>query len=585
MVGAVSEGMMAKNGHTKLELTWIGKDDVPRPEPRILREKPEKSHAAPSTGDGPTYFDNMLIRGDNLLSLKALEQCYAGAVKCVYIDPPFNTGEMFDHYDDGLEHSIWLGQMRDRLAAIHGLLAEDGTLFVHIDDNELAYLTVLLDEIFGRKNRLYIVTFKQGAATGHKSINPGCVSTTNFILMYAKSKVRWSPNRVFTGRDRDKRYGQFIENYDDDYRKWRFVPLARAFASSQGVDLSAARKIIKHEPERIDEFVVENAKRVVRTARPDYDAVSKEAREFIDASERTPSAVLCLKRETHSDMYFKNGERILFYADKLKVVDGQYVAGEPLTTLWDDLLSNNLHKEGGVDFPKGKKPELLVKRCLDLTTAPGDLVLDSFAGSGTTAAVAHKMRRRWITIELGDHADTHCVPRLKAVVDGRDPSGATEAARWRGGGGFRYFELAPSLLEQDRWGNWVISKKYNAEMLAEAMCKHEGFSYEPSSTTWWQHGRSTERDFIYVTTQTLTNEQLRGLSAEVGDRRSLLICCGSFKANQADFPNLTLKKIPNAVLDKCEWGRDDYSLPAPRAKGQAKKKASAQALPLFEGAE
>lgn len=208
----------------KLELTWVGKDQRPKLEPRILTEAPEKSyHAAERAGDND-IFDNMLIHGDNLLALKALEQEYTGEVKCVYIDPPFNTGEMFDHYDDGIEHSLWLSQMRDRLVNIHALLRKDGTLIVHIDDNELGYLIVLLDEIFGRTNRAYVVSFKQGAATGHKSINPGCVSTSNFILIYCKDKQSWSPNKVFTSRDRDKRYGQFIINYDDDFRKWQFAP-------------------------------------------------------------------------------------------------------------------------------------------------------------------------------------------------------------------------------------------------------------------------------------------------------------------------------------------------------------------------
>ncbi len=163
----------------KLELTWIGKETRPKLEPRILLEDKAKSYHAKHRVGENDLFDNRLIFGDNLLALKALEQEFAGKVKCAYVDPPFNTGEMFDHYEDGIEHSIWLSQIRHRFEIINHLLAEDGTLFVHIDDNELGYLIVLLDEIFGRPNRLYITTFKQGSATGHKSINPGCVSTTN----------------------------------------------------------------------------------------------------------------------------------------------------------------------------------------------------------------------------------------------------------------------------------------------------------------------------------------------------------------------------------------------------------------------
>ncbi len=226
------------------------------------------------------------------------------------------------------------------------------------------------------------------------------------------------------------------------------------------------------------------------------------------------------------------------------------------------MLSNNLHAEGGVSFPNGKKPESLLRRCLQLSTQPGDLVLDSFAGSGTTGAVAHKMGRRWIMVELGDHAVTHIVPRLKKVIDGADKGGVTEAADWKGGGGYRFYRLAPSLLEKDRFDNWVISKDYDAVMLAEAVCKLMGFTYAPSldPAQYWRHGHSTETDFIYVTTQSLTHETLAKLSDEVGRKRTLLVCCKAFNTKEDAFPNLTIRKIPQTVLTRCEWGRDDYSL-------------------------
>ncbi len=573
----------------KLELTWVGKENRPRLEPRILLEDTDKSyHAKHCVSDGD-IFDNRLIFGDNLLALKALEHEFAGKVKCVYIDPPFNTQQAFDHYEDGLEHSIWLGLIRDRVEALHRLLSKDGTLFVHIDDNELGYLIVLLDEIFGRSNRISVISFKQGSATGHKSINPGVVSTTNFILIYAKNKASWTPNRVFTARgDRDKRYGQFIENYEEPFSQWRFTTLTSAFARSLGLPERGIKKQLEENfEEKISEFVINNARCVIQLARPDYNAVSSAARDMIDASKTDKQTVMRLERAGYSNMYFIGGQRILFYADKLKLVDGQYVAGEPLTSLWDDLLSNNLHNEGGVEFPKGKKPEALVKRCFDLTTGPGDLVLDSFAGSGTTGAVAHKMGRRWITVELGEHCDTHIIPRLKKVIDGEDKGGVTEATGWQGGGGFRYFKLAPSLLEKDKWGREVISKAYNAEMLAEALCKIEGFTYAPSDSVYWQHGTSTESDFIYVTTQTLSPEQLDTLSEEVGEGRTLLVLCAAFRGNTSAWPNLTVKKIPNHIRERCEWGHDDYSLnvenlpkapPATKAIDEAPRSASQPGL-------
>jgi adenine-specific DNA-methyltransferase len=225
------------------------------------------------------------------------------------------------------------------------------------------------------------------------------------------------------------------------------------------------------------------------------------------------------------------------------------------------------------------KPERLIQRVLQIATNPGDLVLDSFGGSGTTGAVAHKMGRRWIMVELGEHCHTYIIPRLKKVIDGTDPGGITEAVTWNGGGGFRYFHMAPSLLEKDRWGNWVISKEFNAGMLAEALCKLEGFTYAPSDNLYWQHGHSTERDFIYVTTQNLSRDQLQQLSDDVGQERSLLVLCSAFRGKVDVFPNLTVKKIPKQVLSSCEWGHDDYSLNVenlPKAPPKPKQQ------PLFE---
>jgi adenine-specific DNA-methyltransferase len=206
------------------------------------------------------------------------------------------------------------------------------------------------------------------------------------------------------------------------------------------------------------------------------------------------------------------------------------------------------------------KPEQLIERILTISTNPGDLVLDSFAGSGTTGATALKMGRRWILVELEDTCDTHILPRLKKVIDGSDKGGISNVVEWKGGGGFRYYELAPSLLETDKWGRKVISSEYDAAMLAQALCKLEGFTYEPSDSVYWQQGHSSESDFLYVTTQTLGPEELAALSEEVGEGRSLLILCAAFLGNADLWSNLTLRKIPNHIRSKCEWGHDDYSL-------------------------
>jgi adenine-specific DNA-methyltransferase len=240
--------------------------------------------------------------------------------------------------------------------------------------------------------------------------------------------------------------------------------------------------------------------------------------------------------------------------------------GMTAPSIWADCGLNqhaSAHMEslfGEKAFFETPKPEELLSRIIHISTNPGELVLDSFAGSGTTGAVAHKMGRRWIMVELGEHI----IPRLKKVIDGNDAGGVTDVTGWKGGGGFRYYRLAPSLLQQDRFGQWVINREYNAEMLAAAVAKLEGFTFEPSPDAYWQHGYSTETDFIYVTTQTLSVEALQALSDEVGAKRTLLVCCGAFRlsadAIASRFPNLTVKKIPKMVLQKCEWGHDDYSL-------------------------
>jgi len=551
----------------KLELTWIGKDTRPKLEPRILLRDPEKSYHAKHRVTENDIFDNQLIFGDNLLALKALEQEFAGKVKCVYIDPPFNTQQAFEHYDDGLEHSIWLSLIRNRIEIVHKLMSRDGSLFVHIDDNELGYLITILDEIFGRSNRVSIVTFKQSSASGPKAINPGLVTTNNFLLYYVKDKSNWTPNRIFVPTVRDDRYSKFIDNIEEHHDKWNLIGIRDAFLRYSKLDSwdDAKKKHLDKIEAKLTEFVLTYPERVVRTARVAPKDVNESAREALVASIQNSGVVQISKREDKDDYYFLNGEQLIFYKSKTKLIDGKVCTASPLTNLWDDLLSNNLHNEGGVTFPNGKKPEALIKRCIELATNPGDIVLDSFAGSGTTGAVAHKMGRRWIMIELGEHCHTHIIPRLQKVIDGEDQGGISKAVNWQGGGGFRYYKLAPSLIINDRWGNPVVNPEYNAAHLAEALCKLEGFTYAPSETQWWQHGNSSECDFIYVTTQNLSAEQLQAISDEVGGERSLLVCCAAFHgvtaAKAAErWPNLTLKKIPKMVLARCEWGHDDYSL-------------------------
>lgn len=317
--------------------------------------------------------------------------------------------------------------------------------------------------------------------------------------------------------------------------------------------------------EHFHDFIVKNADRICRLASISDNGAGESIVSLKKESIKQPGKVIKLERDANDDVFILDGQQLIFYKKNIAIIDGKETASTFLTNIWKDIAWEGIANEGGVTFRKGKKPERLVRRCIELTTSPGDLVLDSFAGSGTTGAVAHKMGRRWIMVELGEHCHTHIIPRLQKVINGEDQGGISKAVNWQGGGGFRYYKLAPSLIVNDHWGNQIINPAYNAAQLAEALAKIQGFTYQPSETLWWQHGYSSERDFIYVTTQNLSVSQLQTIANEVGAGRSLLICCSAFhgiSAAQAAerWPNLTLCKIPREILHRCEWGHDDYSL-------------------------
>jgi len=536
----------------KLELIWIGKEHRPKLEPRILLEDPALSyHAAQRVSDGDS-FDNLLIQGDNLLALKALEAEFAGKVKCVFIDPPYNTGSAFTHYDDGVEHSLWLSLMRDRLELLRKLLSDDGSLWITIDDNEAHYLKVLCDEVFGRANFVANVVWQNAYAPRS---NAHLISDShNHIIVFAKDKQL--TRFALLGRS-DEQTAKY-QNPDKDPRgPW------------------------KPENSSISLLSGQRGKQFAKTG------VSENIFEIVSPTGivHLPPKNRCWAFSPAKYKELQTQDRIWFGLDgnsrpSIKRFLSEVSSGVIAQSIW-------LHNEVGHNqdasreiralFPDDPfatpKPERLLQRIIHIATNPGDLVLDSFAGSGTTGAVAHKMGRRWIMVELGEHAQTHIVPRLRKVIDGADPGGITKAAEWRGGGGFRFYRLAPSLLEQDRWSRWVINREYNAAMLAQALCKLEGFSYAPSDTLYWQHGHSTERDFIYVTTASLSHEQLQQLSDEVGPERTLLVLCAAFRG-AGEYPNLTIKKIPQHVLARCEWGKDDYSLQVeslPKAPGKPRQ--------------
>lgn len=511
----------------KLELNWIGKDNPPKLEPRILIEDPELSYRAENKVTDNDNFDNRLIFGDNLLALKALEDEFTGKVKCIVIDPPYNTGNAFEHYDDGIEHSLWLSLMKSRLELLQKLLKEDGTIWISIDDDEVHYLKVLCDEIFGRNNFVSNVIWEKKYSPQNDA--KWLSDSHDHILVYAKNKSLWRPNLLPRTDDMDNRY----KNPDNDPRgKWKSSDLSVKTAN----------------PKDIYPITTPTG-RVVTPPESRSWVVSKEKFEELLKDNRI--------------WFGKTGNNVPSIKRFLTEVQGGAVS----KTIWfrSEVGDNQEAKKevkviNGKDVFSTPKPERLVERILTLATKPGDMVLDSFAGSGTTGAVAHKMRRKWIMIELGEHCHTHIIPRLKKVIVGTDQGGISSAVNWQGGGGYKYYRLAPSLLEKDKFGNWIISASYNPAMLAEAMCKHKGFTYAPNENVYWKQGYSTENDYIYTTTQFITREVADSIQEQLKKDETLLICCKAFTANPDDFPNITFVKIPTTILKNCEYGKDDYSL-------------------------
>lgn len=506
----------------KLELTWIGKDQQPQLEPRILIEDREKSF-------GDRNSQNMLIHGDNPLALKALELEFTGKIKCVCIDPPYNTGSAFEHYDDSIEHSLWLSLIHDRLVILHKLLSDDGTIWIAIDDNECHYLKVLCDEVFGRSCFITAIAWRSGDAPNNDSKQFSIDHNT--ILVYSK-KPDWRSKSLARTEDSNAHY----KNPDNDPRGPWF---------SGNVSSPNPRKNLKYTITAPNGTII-----------------------------NPPNNGWRWKKEKMFEM-IKNGE-VVFSKDCTRIIKKTYLEdqkGLAPSSIWFDIVETGHNRQAKYEliklFPgiptselfKTPKPEKLIKKILLVSTDETDYVLDSFLGSGTTAAVAHKMNRKWIGVELGEHCDTYSLPRIKKVITGIDHGGISKSVNWIGGGGFKYYYLAPSLLQKDKYDNWIIDKSYNAEMLAAAMAKHEGFHFNPDEHVFWKQGQSTEKDFIFTTTAFITVEYLDKIYEEMKPGETLLICCKAFQEPcETRYINLNIKKIPQMLLGRCEFGKDDYSL-------------------------
>ena len=553
---------MAQNNINKLELTWIGKDEEPLAvEPRLLLYTPEYSFGKVETGtlpNGKPWPGNMLIHGDNLLALRALEENFTGAIKCIYIDPPYNTGNAFVYYDDNLEHSIWLNLMYLRLKSLYKLLSEDGVLCMHLDDGEVHYAKVICDEIFGRSNFIATIAIRSSTPSGVKTAHKGkkIIKQKDLMLVYKKSdKLEIYPQYI--KRDSyDTHYSHIMTTKDGNVK---LTNLLSVLIEKGILPIGSSLKDLSISNSKFKKFYLENKNLICTTQSHKNEDAKKFSLRHKDEVVSFPS------KDGNKEDYYYNGRMLTPLSSSIQTVVWNREISEDLGMLlcdfWEDIDFQNTQNEGDVDFPTSKKPEALLFRVLSLFTKPGDLVLDSFLGSGTTAAVAHKMGRRWIGVELGDHAYSHCSPRLQNVIAGTDKSGMTVPLNWQGGGGFKFYELAPSLLNKDKYGNLVINKDYNADMLAAAMAKHQGFTFSPDAELYWKHGYSSEHDFIFTTTQLITAEMLETIHEQLGEDESLLICCTKFQPEcRNKFPNITIKKIPKVLLDTCEFDRDDYSL-------------------------
>lgn len=549
----------------KLELTWIGKDDKKKIEPRILKYDEDKSYGDKNTG-------NMLIHGDNLLALKSLEANYSGKIKCIYIDPPYNTGAAFDLYNDNLEHSIWLSLMKERLLLLKKLLSDDGLIFIQIDDNEQAYLTVLMDELFGRKNHLNTICVKMSEATGVKMThaNKRLPKLKEYILVYKKSDILI--NQIKIPKEKwDSEYKYLMINISPEEISKIKTIMNMDDASDE--DIKMADNILKNvitknieeyfkenkitNKKEKEKFKYDNAWRILRDV-----ATTEGAKSLADEKKKNNNGNYFLIKTKQNKIYLiKNKYNSTASQPRIKMLFADdYLMINPCD-LWLDITTTGLEAEGNVEFKNSKKPEKLIQRCIELSTQKGDYVLDSFLGSGTTIAVAHKMKRKWIGIEMGNQVYSHCKPRIDSIIDGLDKTGITNDVSWDKGGGYDFYELAPSLLNKDKYNNWVISDEYDADMLAEAMCLHHGFKYIKDQDSFYKQGYSTEKDFIYTTTNYVTIQYLDMLHECMNDDESLIICCKSFDEECImKYNNITVEKIPQSILKKYEFGDVDYTL-------------------------
>ena len=441
----VLEGGQSKEEAKRTEIFWnetLAPDQIDRLlSPKVLSNFRKFSENGEEQVTSISDSDNLLIRGNNLLVLHTLNKKLKKSIKLIYIDPPYNTGNDGFGYNDSFNQSTWLTFMKNRLSVAKELLREDGSIFISIDQNEVGHLIVLMNEIFGQENQKNIVTVKRSSVSGAKVINPGVVNVSEFLLIYSKNSNQWKPNKTFREKDRDTRYNNFIKNIDSNPENWEYIPVLEAFSEHLGIKKSQIKKHFGESYElELEKFYFDNKEKIIRFAGLDESSVSDKVKQLKKISKADDTKTYILEREGKSTYYLYKGDAILFFKDRLIQVDGKDVFGEMISDIWDDVLPNDIHNEGGVTLRKGKKPEKFIHRIIELGSTEGDIVLDFHLGSGTTAAVAHKMGRRYIGIEQLDYGKNDALERLKNVISG-DQTGVSKNLEWNKGGSFIACEL------------------------------------------------------------------------------------------------------------------------------------------------
>lgn len=528
-------------------------------------------------------IENILIKGDNLLALNTLKKHFDKLpdnekVKCIYIDPPFNTEQAFEHYDDNLEHSEWLTLMRDRLTILKKLLKSDGCIFVHTDDKETSYLKVLCDEIFGRENYLNTIIVKTNSPSGFRHTANDLFKSANYILAYANDSSVFSLNKIYVERDYDKAYKYIIKDKSIPEEEWEWELVGEYFAKKQGYNSKKDAKIHLDDFEaQLFDFIIENANRIFRTAAVGGGARKKRIDTVIESKKNRKKII----RHPNDDMNYQfiGGEMMVYYSDRLVNIEGNMLPGKVITDIWEDIAFEGIAKEGNVYFPASKKPEHLIRRILEISSNENDLILDCFGGSGTTFAVAHKMNRRWVGIELGEHAETHIKPRMKSVVQGADNSGISKTVDWQGGGSFKYYHLGESIInidEETKKGefNWSLGKQFIQESLLQSydfvvqginVFPSQIFKDELNKPTVGKLFGSTNKaiyGLAYLATPqdynlTISNEEVKTIYStlkKLPDFQSLVIYSNKgIDIAQDTIPNdLAIIKVPHAIFSELE---------------------------------